>query len=191
MGRAQRPASPDMTPAKGLARPTSTPVPRRGTEVRLRAHPRRRTLEPVATTTRSRIAGRAARLIVSVVLLGALLGSHASSATAEALAAPTAQRHGRCSDRSTWRLAIRPGVEGIWRLRLEIATGRADQRWTIFMNRNGVHFFGGSRLSDELGDVLARVGGDDRPGEDRFRFGAANVVTGETCQGFLAVDRPA
>ena len=145
----------------------------------------------MATTADHRLTGRVARSILAATMTAALLAGGSASATDELLAAPTAQRHGDCSDRSTWRLAIRPGVEGVWRLRLEIDAHRAGQRWTIFLNRNGVLFFSGSRMSDELGDILARVRGDDGPGVDRFRFGAHNVVTGETCRGVIAVDRRA
>jgi hypothetical protein len=53
------------------------------------------------------------------------------------------------------------------------------------MNHNGEFLFGRSRTSDALGDVVIRRAVENRPGEDRFRFGAHNVATGETCQGSI------
>lgn len=174
-------------PPDVVGRPARESATRRGTEVPLRHRAAGRTLGPVTATDR-RPAGRVARIVMAAAVAASLLGGNTASATAELLR-PVAERHGDCSDRSDWRLTVRHGPPGVWRLRLEIATGRPDQRWTIFLSRNGVLFFSGSRLSDQHGDVLTRVGGDNGPGMDRFRFGAHDRATGETCQGAIVVDR--
>ncbi len=55
------------------------------------------------------------------------------------------------------------------------------------MDRNGELLFSRSRASNTAGDVVTRVATENQPGRERFRFGALNVATGETCQGSIRI----
>lgn len=93
-----------------------------------------------------------------------------------------AVRHGACSVLSHWRLrVVRDG--GILRVRLAVRDGGAGQRWNIFMDHNGTGFFAGYRISDASGFWAVRRRVRNLVGTDTIRFGAHNVVTGETCRG--------
>ena len=91
-------------------------------------------------------------------------------------------RHGACSVQSHWTLrVVRDG--GILRVRLAVRDGGAGQRWNIFMDHNGTGFFAGYRISDPTGFWVVRRRVRNLVGTDTIRFGAHNVVTGETCRG--------
>ena len=91
-------------------------------------------------------------------------------------------RHGACSVQSHWALRlVRDG--GILRVRLAVRDGAAGQRWNIFMDHNGTGFFAGYRISDVNGFWVVRRRVRNLVGTDTIRFGAHNVVTGETCRG--------
>jgi hypothetical protein len=91
-------------------------------------------------------------------------------------------RHGACSVQSHWTLRIvRDG--GILRVRLAGRDGAAGQRWNIFMDHNGTGFFAGYRISGADGFWVVRRRVRNLAGIDTIRFGAHNVVTGETCRG--------
>ena len=100
---------------------------------------------------------------------------------AAALEVATVQR-ARCSGPSRWRLAVvRDG--GALRVRLAVRGGRAGQRWNVFMDHNGTGFFAGYRISGSDGFWVVRRRVANLAGTDIIRFGAHNVVTGETCRG--------
>jgi hypothetical protein len=91
-------------------------------------------------------------------------------------------RHGACSVQSHWTLrVVRDG--GILRVRLALRDGAAGQRWNIFLDHNGTGFFAGYRISDATGSWAVRRRVRNLAGVDTIRFGAHNVVTGETCRG--------
>ncbi len=159
---------------------------RRTTEVRLRSRLPGRTLGSVANRTPQRAAHRWTALAMSVALSAMLAGAPTAGADEPALAR-RAHRHGDCEERSTWRLRVRPGDPGVWRLRLVIATGHAGDTWTVILNHNGELIFHGPRTSDTVGDVVTRRAVENEPGEDRFRFGALNRTSGETCQGSIRI----
>lgn len=93
-----------------------------------------------------------------------------------------AVRHRACSVQSHWRLrVVRDG--GILRVRLAVRDGGAGQRWNIFMDHNGTGFFAGYRISAAGGVWVVRRRVRNLVGTDTIRFGAHNVVTGETCRG--------
>jgi hypothetical protein len=115
-----------------------------------------------------------------------LAGSPAASAV-ELLVPATAKRHGPCEDRSRWRFSIRPGDEDTWRLRIDVLSRGAGEMWSVYVSHNGVKLYSGSRISNQMGDVRARLRGDDGPDRDRFRFGAFNRASSEKCLGALVV----
>ena len=131
---------------------------RRRTEVRLRSWPPGRTLGSVANRTSQRAAGPILLALVVCLAVSTMLAPlPAAGAADEPVLVRRAQRHGDCEERSTWKLTIRPSHPGMWRLRLRITTGRAGERWNLFMNRNGELLFSRRRTSDFLGDVTTRV----------------------------------
>ncbi len=89
---------------------------------------------------------------------------------------------GGCSAASHWRLAVRH-ESGSLRITLIVRSGVPGQRWNVFMDHNGRGFFAGARVSDDRGLVGVRRTTTDLPGVDRFRAGANNTVTGESCRG--------
>jgi hypothetical protein len=94
-------------------------------------------------------------------------------------------RRGTCSGASLWtQRVVRDG--GLLRVRLAVRGGRAGQRWNIFMDHNGTGFFAGYRISRVDGSWVVRRRVRNLAGTDTIRFGAHNVVTGETCRGRTA-----
>ena len=139
-------------------------------------HPaRRRTLASV-TDRRGRRRALIALLVVALI--------------AAAPPAGAVVRHGTCTGPSQWRLRVVPDG-GELRVRLAVGGGRAGQRWNIFMDHNGTGFFAGSRISGVEGTWIVRRRVPNVAGIDRIRFGAHNVVTGETCSGRASVERVA
>ena len=91
-------------------------------------------------------------------------------------------RQGACSGPTRWKLGVlRDG--GTLRVRLAARGGSPRQRWNIFMDHNGTGFFAGYRISDPTGFWVVRRRVRNLVGTDTIRFGAHNVVTGETCRG--------
>ena len=91
-----------------------------------------------------------------------------------------------CTGPSHWRLRVVPDG-GVLRVRLSVRGGRAAQRWNIFMDHNRTGFFAGYRISGEGGAWVVRRRVSNLAGTDWIRFGAHNVVTGETCSGGASV----
>ena len=77
--------------------------------------------------------------------------------------------------------------EGALRVRLTVRGGRAGQRWNIFMDHDGTGFFAGYRISGADGFWVVRKRAPNHAGADTIRFGAHNVITGETCSGRASV----
>jgi hypothetical protein len=148
--------------------------PGRATEVPLRVQTSRSTLGRPMQPQRARRGVRSLCVlaIVSLVVM---------AVPAAALEVATVQR-ARCSGPSRWRLAVVPDG-GSLRVRLVVRGGRAGQRWNVFMDHNGNGFFAGSRISESDGFWAVRRRVVNLAGTDTIRFGAHNVVTGETCRG--------
>ena len=116
--------------------------------------------------------------MLSIVMLLA-----ASSATAGEIAVV---RRNACTGPSHWRLRVVQDA-GVLRVRLTVRGGRAGQRWNIFMDDDGTGFFAGHRISGEDGFWVVRKRAQNHAGADSIRFGAHNVITGETCSGRASV----
>ena len=128
---------------------------------------------------RGRRAGVRALCVLAVVSLVVI--AHPAAATEVATV-----RHGPCTAPSHWRLrVVRDG--GLVSVRLAVRGGRAGQRWNIFMDDNGTGFFAGYRITDVGGFWVVRRRVRNLVGTDTIRFGAHNVVTGETCRGRASV----
>jgi hypothetical protein len=148
--------------------PSRTPSGR-ATEVSLRHPRRRRTLGDVRDRHGLRRA-LTTLLVAAVVVVAAPAGA--------------AVREGSCTGPSHWRLRVVPHG-GELRVRLAVRGGQAGQRWNIFMDHNGTGFFAGSRISGVEGAWVVRKRVRNLAGTDSIRFGAHNLVTGETCSGRL------
>ena len=60
---------------------------------------------------------------------------------------------------------------------------RTGETWNVYLDRDGVGFFEGSRDSGIGGLVRVRQRIPDLPGEEVIRAAGHNVVTGEVCRG--------
>ena len=129
---------------------------------------------PPRSTLGDMTGGRGRRRALAVFLMVALL------ATARPAAAVV--REGACTGPSHWRLRVLPDGD-VLSVRLAVRGGRAGQRWNIFMDHNGTGFFAGYRISGDGGAWVVRRRVPNLAGTDTIRFGAHNVVTGETCSG--------
>jgi hypothetical protein len=148
----------------------------RTTEVSLWHPPHHRTLGDV-TDRRGRRRALTALLLVALIVVALIV----VAAPADAVV-----REGACTGPSHWRLRVVPDG-GELRVRLAVRGGRAGQRWNIFMDHNGAGFFAGSRISGMEGAWVVRKRVRNLAGTDVIRFGAHNVVTGETCRGRASV----
>ena len=150
-------------------------MPGRATEVPLHDATSSATLDASMGSPRHRRAGVGAVCVLAVLSLVVL------ARPADAVDVRTI-RHGACSVLSHWTLrVVRDG--GILRVRLAVRDGAAGQRWNIFLDHNGTGFFAGYRISDAGGFWVVRRRVRNLAGTDTIRFGAHNVVTGETCRG--------
>ena len=124
--------------------------------------------------------------VTAMLALALLVATQTAGRAAEIDVAsePTAQvaRRGECSGRGHWRLAVRR-VPGGLRVAFRVRAGNPGQRWNVFMDHNGRGFFAGSRRSDADAMFAVRRVVNDLPGADRFRAGAIDTASGETCRG--------
>jgi hypothetical protein len=148
------------------------------TKVPLCRHTSKSTLGGAMPPPRGRRTGVRALCVLAVVSLVVL--AHPAAALEVA-----SVRRGTCSGASLWtQRVVRDG--GLLRVRLAVRGGRAGQRWNIFMDHNGTGFFAGYRISRVDGSWVVRRRVRNLAGMDTIRFGAHNVVTGETCRGRTA-----
>ena len=120
---------------------------------------------------------------LAAALATTLPATPAGALTAEPVTIERAEvARGPCTLASRWRLAVRRVDRGL-RVALLLRTPKPDQRWNIFIEHDLEGIFAGSRRSDLEGRVVVRRTVPDHPDVDRFRFGANNTVTGETCRG--------
>ena len=61
--------------------------------------------------------------------------------------------------------------------------GAEGQTWNVYLDRDGVGFFAGSRDSSVNGLVRVRTRIPDLAGEELIRAAGHNVATGEVCRG--------
>lgn len=98
------------------------------------------------------------------------------------------RRSGQCSADSVWRLRIRIKDDRS-RIKFQVKTGTAGERWTYTINDNGAEVAAGTRLTHGVsGDFTVqhrrRSGG---AGEHDITAGAANATSGETCSAAVRV----
>lgn len=93
---------------------------------------------------------------------------------------------GTCSETSRWRIGVTRSERG-FRVGVKLRTRRSGQRWNVFIEHDRVGIFAGARRPDFKGRVRVRRAVPNHRGVDRFRFGANNTITGETCRGRLRV----
>jgi hypothetical protein len=124
-----------------------------------------------------------AAVVAIVMLNGAAVRA---SGSGSAVAAPRVGRHGDCDGPSRWRLRVVQG-SGVLSVRFTIAGGAPDQRWNLYLDRNGLGFFQGARVSGIDGFLRVRRPTADGPGIDVIRAAGHNVVTGEICHGRVRV----
>ena len=153
--------------------------PGRATEVPLR--PRSRFVSFGRVTDRGQRPPSPKRALAVLSIVMVLAAS--SAATAGDIAVV---RRGACTGPSHWRLRVVQDA-GVLRVRLTARGGRAGQRWNIFMDHDGSGFFAGYRISGEDGFWQVRKRVPNHAGADTIRFGAHNVITGETCSGRASV----
>ena len=145
------------------------------TDVALPRDERRRTL---GAMPQGQVARRVAAIAVIAMALATLL-----SAEAAAVTTANAARHGDCTLVSSWQLRVVALTTSELRVRFLVVGGEEGQTWNIYLDRDGVGFFAGSRESGEGGLVRVRRRIADLPGEELIRAAGHNVVTGEICRG--------
>ena len=128
------------------------------------------------------VRGARHRAVVAIVVV-CLTGP---AVRARAVEPPAAMARGACSEASRWRLGV-IRVDRGFRVGVILRTPRAGQRWNIFLEHDRVGIFAGARRTDLDGRVVVRRIVTDHPGTDRFRVGAHNTATGETCRGRVRI----
>lgn len=124
-------------------------------------------------------AGRA-RIGIAVVGLVSALLVPATPALAKAGDVIT---QGRCSGASTWKLKLSP-ENGAIEVDFEVDQNVVGQTWGVAIEQNGAVVFRGRRTTTApSGSFGLRIVRPDNAGPDRFRAGARNPITGETCLG--------
>jgi hypothetical protein len=116
-----------------------------------------------------------------LALSWALVGDEAAAGPARVV------RHGACSGPSAWRLRVLADDAGVLRVRFSLAGGSPGQSWNVYMDRDGVGFFAGSRVSGEDGALRVRRRIPDLPGRDVIRAAGHNTATGELCRGRVRI----
>jgi hypothetical protein len=125
--------------------------------------------------------GRHVMAIAVVVLaLTTLLNADASAGS---VVLDKVARHGDCTAASSWHLRVVALTTSELRVRFLIVGGEEGQTWNVYLDRDGVGFFAGSRDSGIGGFVKVRRRIADLPGEELIRAAGHNVVTGEVCRG--------
>jgi hypothetical protein len=124
---------------------------------------------------------RRVAMIVSIAF--ALAGMTSTDVFAGVVTAPRSARHGDCTAASTWQLRVVALDTSELRVRFLVIGGEEGQTWNVYLDRDGVGFFAGSRDSGPGGLVRVRKRIPDLPGEELIRAAGHNVITGEVCRG--------
>ena len=123
------------------------------------------------------------RVAMIMTVAFALVTLPTSEVSAGSVVAPRAARHGDCTGVSTWQLRVVTLATSELRVRFLVLGGEEGQTWNVYLDRDGVGFFAGSRDSGIGGLVRVRQRIPDLPGEEVIRAAGHNVVTGEVCRG--------
>ena len=94
---------------------------------------------------------------------------------------------GRCSAASTWELKLSPTSDGLIEVEFEVDQDLVGDTWGVALAQNGTVFYRNRRTTTGGGTFEVRVLTDDTPEVDRFRAGARNTRTGETCLGTASI----
>ena len=127
------------------------------------------------------------RVAMIVMIVFTLVTLPNPGVSAGSVMAPRAARHGDCTGVSTWKLRVIALATSELRVRFLVVGGEEGQTWNVYLDRDGVGFFAGSRDSDIGGLVRVRQRIPDLPGEEVIRAAGHNVVTGEVCRGRVRV----
>lgn len=124
-------------------------------------------------------------LVVATILTVASAATDAPSAHATRIGdrPPAVGRRGPCTGVSAWRLRVVSLSTAELRVRFTIVGGASGETWNVFLDRDGVGFFAGSRTSGDGGLVTVRRRTPDGPTEELIRATAHDVATGEVCRG--------
>ena len=120
-------------------------------------------------------------LILSIALTLASMTS--PEASAGSVVHARVARHGDCTGVSTWQLRVVTLDTSELRVRFLVIGGEEGQTWNVYLDRDGVGFFAGSRDSGIGGLVRVRQRIPELAGEEIIRAAGHNVVTGEVCRG--------
>jgi hypothetical protein len=124
------------------------------------------------------------RRSASILLIAfALAGVSTSDVSADAVIPARSARHGDCTGVSTWQLRVVTLATSELRVRFLVIGGEEGQTWNVYLDRDGVGFFAGSRDSGPGGLVRVRTRIPKLLGEELIRAAGHNVITGEVCRG--------
>jgi len=123
------------------------------------------------------------RVVVIASIAFALASVPNPAVSAGPVIASRVARHGDCTGISTWQIRVVTLVTSELRVRFLMLGGDEGQTWNVYLDRDGVGFFAGSRESGVGGLVKVRQRIPDLAGEDVIRAAGHNVVTGEVCRG--------
>ena len=121
-----------------------------------------------------------ARAIVAAAVMAVLLVGGATQALAKA---GDVVRVGACSGPSDWKLKL-SNENGRIEVDFEVDQNRVGDTWRVRIRHNGDLVFAGRRITRApSGSFTVRILQRNRIGDDLFRGRAANLRTGEVCDG--------
>ncbi len=123
------------------------------------------------------------RRVAMIVSLAVALAGVATTEVSAGAVMHRSARHGDCTGVSTWQLRVVTLTTSELRVRFLVIGGEEGQTWNVYLDRDGVGFFAGSRDSGPGGLVPVRKRIPDLPGEELIRAAGHNVITGEVCRG--------
>jgi len=116
------------------------------------------------------------RVLASVIVVVVMFGGGVARADVST--------RGSCSGGpGTYRLDVQREDRSTLRVRFEIASEGAGERWQLFISDNGVRVLARTKYSRSDGDLRVRIEIADRSGTDRISATGANLDDGETCAG--------
>ena len=143
---------------------------------------------PTGRTSRDdrAVRGPRHRAVAAAIVAACLVTPAAVGHAVERPSARATVARGTCSEASRWRLGV-TRVDRLFRVGVTLRSRRSNQRWNVFIEHDRVGIFAGARRTDLKGRVRVRRAVPNHTGVDRFRFGANNTITGETCRGRLRI----
>lgn len=127
--------------------------------------------------------GRVSRAWRLVVIVALLIGLSVSLAAHPVWADDGVRRRGECAGEGDWRLRVDRIDRRTLRVRFRIDDVDRGETWQLFISRNGVRVYSGTKVADDGGEVRVRRRIADRAGTDRIAASGVNVADGTTCQG--------